>query len=160
MSNADLIERVSNFAPREVVGAVADALEAADKRIAEQAEEISMLRAKHLYTCGTTPPEMYKTELDYAKERIAELEAELERERMRLVACGVVAIADTPDSAKEARKMHPDYESAACSDVARRVDECIGLRGKLAVAREAMQKAAVLECNGVIRMALAQIGEK
>ena len=77
--------------------------------------------------------------LEAADKRIAELEAELERERMRLVACGVVAMADTPDNAKEARKMHPDYESAACSDVARRVDECIELRSKLAVAREALR---------------------
>ena len=77
--------------------------------------------------------------LELADKRIAELEAELERERMRLVACGVVAMADTPDNAKEARKMHPDYESAACSDVARRVDECIELRSKLAVAREALR---------------------
>ena len=77
--------------------------------------------------------------LELADKRITELEAELERERMRLVACGVVAMADTPDNAKEARKMHPDYESAACSDVARRVDECIELRSKLAVAREALR---------------------
>lgn len=33
---------------------------------------------------------------------------ELERERMRLAACGVVAMSDTPDSAKKARDMHPD----------------------------------------------------
>ena len=77
--------------------------------------------------------------LELADKRITELEAELERERMRLVACGVVAMADTPDNAKEARKMHPDYESAACSDVARRVDECIELRSKLSVAREALR---------------------
>lgn len=77
--------------------------------------------------------------LELADKRITELEAELERERMRLVACGVVAMADTPDNAKEARKMHPDYESAACSDVARRVDECIELRSKLSVARWALR---------------------
>lgn len=60
------------------------------------------------------------------------LQVDLERERMRLFACGVVAMADTPDSAREARAMHPDYESASCDDVKRRVDECIELRARVA----------------------------
>lgn len=60
-----------------------------------------------------------------------ELAAELERERMRNVACGVVAMADTPESAVQARDMHPDYQSASCNDVARRVDECITLRSEV-----------------------------
>jgi hypothetical protein len=67
-------------------------------------------------------------EMHAAAAELRRLSAELERERMRLAACGVVALADTPDSAKHARQMHPDYESAACQDVARRVDECISLR--------------------------------
>ena len=41
------------------------------------------------------------------------LRAELETERMRLAACGVVALANTPDSAKQAREMRPEYWSAA-----------------------------------------------
>lgn len=57
-----------------------------------------------------------------------QLKAALETERMRLAACGVVAMADTPDSAEYARNMHPDYRSASCDDVARRVDECMALR--------------------------------
>lgn len=60
------------------------------------------------------------------------LQVDLEHERMRLFACGVVAMADTPDSAREARAMHPDYESASCDDVKRRVDECIALRARVA----------------------------
>lgn len=48
--------------------------------------------------------------------------ADLERERMRLAACGVVALANTPESAAKARDMHDDYRSASCSDVARMVD--------------------------------------
>jgi hypothetical protein len=67
--------------------------------------------------------------------RIAALEAELSRERMRLAACGVVALADTSESAAKAREMHADYRSASCDDVARRVDECISLRAELAQAR-------------------------
>lgn len=65
------------------------------------------------------------------------LEAELERERIRLAACGVVAMADTPDSAIAARKMLPEYESGSCDDVKRRVDECMALR----VERDALNEA-------------------
>jgi hypothetical protein len=65
-----------------------------------------------------------------AADDIATLRADLERERMRLVACGVVAMSDTPESAAKARDMHPDYRSASCDDVARRVDECIALRAQ------------------------------
>ena len=71
------------------------------------------------------------------------LEAELERERMRLAACGVVALCDTPDSAIEARKMHPDYESASCDDVKRRVDECMALRAE----RDALKKSVMQMTN-------------
>lgn len=61
-------------------------------------------------------------------EQLARAWLELERERMRLAACGVVALADTPESAAKAREMHEDYRSASCDDVARRVDECMALR--------------------------------
>lgn len=62
---------------------------------------------------------------------IHRLNAELERERMRLAACGVVALADTPDSATAAREMNAEYRSASCDDVARRVDECMRLRAAI-----------------------------
>ncbi len=65
-----------------------------------------------------------------------ELRRQLETERMRNVACDVVAMADTPTSAEEARKMLPDYRSAALESVIRRVDECIALRQQLATAQE------------------------
>lgn len=58
---------------------------------------------------------------------------ELENERMRLVACGVVAMADTRESAVDARNMLPEYNSASCQDVARKVDELLDLREELAV---------------------------
>jgi len=64
------------------------------------------------------------------KAELAKVKADLETERMRLVACGVVALCDTPSSAKSAREMHQDYRSASLSDVERRVDECIQLRTK------------------------------
>ena len=51
-----------------------------------------------------------------ARGRIAELEAELERERVRVAACGVVAMANTRDSAREARQVLPEYRSALLCD--------------------------------------------
>ena len=71
----------------------------------------------------------YVEELQAEREKLRD---ELEKERMRLCACGVVAMSDTESSAKEARDMHPDYRSASCDDVARRVDECIALRAEVA----------------------------
>lgn len=65
-------------------------------------------------------------------DRVAELEAELERERLRLAACGVVAMADTPETAAKARDMHPDCRSASLDDVIRQVDALMALRSKLA----------------------------
>ena len=61
---------------------------------------------------------------------VRRLNAELERERMRLAACGVVALADTPESAAQAREMRDEYRSASCDDVARRVDECMTMRAE------------------------------
>lgn len=57
----------------------------------------------------------------------------VERLQMQLAACGVVALANTPESAARARDMHPDYMSASCSDVMRAVD------------REMHQRAALLD---------------
>lgn len=75
------------------------------------------------------PPERKeRKELAEAKAERDRLLVELDTERMRLAACDVVALADTPESAANARKMHPKFHSAACSTVERRVDECIALR--------------------------------
>ena len=63
--------------------------------------------------------------------RVAELEAELERERLRLAACGVVAMADTPEAAAKARDMPLDYHSASLDEVIRQVDALMELRSKL-----------------------------
>lgn len=63
-------------------------------------------------------------------DRLKKAEAELERERTRLAACGVVAMADTKESAYQVRKMVEEYRSASFDDVARRVDECMALRAE------------------------------
>ena len=67
-----------------------------------------------------------------------QLLAEVERLRMQLAACGVVALANTPESAAKARDMHPDYMSASCQDVMRVVDREMALRAEV----EAMRKDA------------------
>ena len=56
------------------------------------------------------------------------LEKELERERFRLAACGVVAMADTPESAAKARDICPDFWSASLDDVIRQVDALMEAR--------------------------------
>jgi hypothetical protein len=66
--------------------------------------------------------------MDPVDDRIAELEAELERERLRLAACGVVAMADTPESASKARDIHQDLWSASLDDVIRQIDALMALR--------------------------------
>ncbi len=74
-------------------------------------------------------------EADFARQlerENAELREALEVERMRLAACGVVALANTPEAAERARAMHPNYMSAACKDVMRAVDEEMNLRALLA----------------------------
>jgi hypothetical protein len=57
-----------------------------------------------------------------AADEIRALRAELERERMCHAACGVVAMANTRESAAKARDMRPEYWSASVQDVARAVD--------------------------------------
>lgn len=70
--------------------------------------------------------------LQILERQLAEKDAELKTERIRLAACGVVALANTPDSAAKAREMLPEYRSASCDDVARTVDREMALREQLA----------------------------
>lgn len=82
---------------------------------------------RHQPTCEPEPePDYY----DVLAAENTHLRAELERERMRLAACGVVAMANTPESAARARDIHPDYRSASCDDVARIVDSEMSLRAE------------------------------
>ena len=62
---------------------------------------------------------------------IDRLRAELELEQMRLAACSVVAMANTPDTAAKARDILPEYRSASCDDVARVVDENMKLHAAI-----------------------------
>lgn len=67
---------------------------------------------------------------------------ELEIERMRLATCGVIALANTPESAARARDILPEYRSASCDDVERMVDEQMALRAEVERLRSAMQEAS------------------
>jgi hypothetical protein len=106
----------------------------ARREAAASREEAERYKAEYEHACKTVAQMHFAAtgSLDGPRlgvvEDVAAVATELERERMRLVACGVVAMADTPDSAAKARDMHPDYRSASCDDVARRVDECMALR--------------------------------
>ncbi len=104
-------------------------LEAAEKEVAH-IKEVEFPRKARAVAVG------WETKCARLEQERDNLRAELETERMRLAACGVVALANTPDSAKQAREMRPEYWSASCSDVARMVDENIKLRAKI----EAMER--------------------
>lgn len=68
--------------------------------------------------------------------------AKLETERMRLAACGVIALANTPESAAKARDMLPQYRSASSDDVARAVDREMQLRAEVERLRKTLDEIA------------------
>lgn len=65
-----------------------------------------------------------------------ELANELERERMRLAACGVVAMSNTKETAARNREMHADYLSASLGDVIRIVDSEMAQRARAEAAEK------------------------
>jgi len=71
-----------------------------------------------------------------------EARAELETERLRLAACGVVAMANTPESAARARDILPVHFSASLQDVMRAVDREMDLRAEVERLR-ALQAACI-----------------
>jgi hypothetical protein len=86
----------------------------------------------------------------HAPETAAELlrvQQELETERMRLAACGVVAGSNTGDSAAINRQMNNEYRSGSLEEVCRAVDremdlrdDLIRLQGELAEVKEKLHK--------------------
>ena len=78
--------------------------------------------------------------LDKYERQIKDLKKSLEIERIRLAACGVVALSNTPESAAKARSIAPEYDSASCQDVARMVDENMKLRAAKVKAVNALIK--------------------
>ncbi|MBU6223153.1 MAG: hypothetical protein KGR24_10465 [Planctomycetes bacterium] len=57
--------------------------------------------------------------------------AEVEKMRMQLAACGVLADCNTTDSLERNRRMHPDYDCASVQSVIRAVEREIGLRAEV-----------------------------
>lgn len=72
-----------------------------------------------------------------ANAKIDELQDALERERMRLVACEVVALENTRERAAKARDIQQDFRSHACDAVAAAVDREMQYR-------EALEEIAAL----------------
>ena len=101
-----------------------DALEADCERLKNSLLAITARHFAESWKKRTSDAELEQ----YLSAGIAQLEAEREKLHMQLAACGVVALANTPESAAQARQMHPDYMSASCSDVADAVDREMTLR--------------------------------
>jgi hypothetical protein len=84
-------------------------------------------------------------------QKIDRLRAELLREHMRLAACGVVAMANTPDTAAKARNILPEYHSGSCDQVARVVDENMKLHAAIdrvrALHRPTLEGAHCVVCH-------------
>lgn len=64
-------------------------------------------------------------------ELAVEYEEQLEVERMRLAACGVIAMSNTAESASKARQMRPEYWSASAEDCANAVDREMALQERI-----------------------------
>jgi hypothetical protein len=75
-----------------------------------------------------------QTIADALSELVAErnqLRDELERERLRLAACGVVAMSNTRETAERNRECHKSYKSASFNDVCAAVDREMALRERV-----------------------------
>lgn len=114
-----------------------------DERLAEMCAEAEQMAP---LVEGALPDDEHALALQLRDSRAesAALRAELEQERVKLAGCGVVAMSDTPESAARQRPKPGDYGwSASADDVARRVDECIALRERVARLREALVQEAM-----------------
>jgi len=74
-----------------------------------------------------------------------QLRAELETERMRLAACGVIATSNTPESAVANRVMLPEFWSASAQDVASAVDREMALRAEVERLRKPLTDERICE---------------
>lgn len=82
----------------------------------------------------------------------ATLKGELETERVRLAACGVVAMSNTPEAAAKNREMKEEYRSASLDDVIAAVDREMALREKLEAA-ESLNKELIEALTEVVEHA-------
>ena len=115
----------------EVIDGLLDKIEALKAELRRQHSEIKTLEQQ--VTCLQDKCDALKAERD-------ELRKELEEECMRHIACGVIAMANTPESAKKVRDMHPAYRSASVRDVENAVDREMALRAERDALRDALKK--------------------
>lgn len=104
----------------------------------------SEANADYIAACNPENVAALLAELDRLTRERDEARAELERERMRLAACGVVAMSNTPESAARNREMHADYRSASCDDVASAVDREMALRAEVDALRADAERLSSL----------------
>ena len=81
---------------------------------------------------------------------MAVVKVENERLRMQLAACGVVANANTPETAKQARNMKQEYYCASVADVAWAVDREMELRAELEAAKAKLAEYADRGCENCL----------
>lgn len=103
-----------------------------------------------LYLGGTVVADKAAACLRRQHAEIASLKEELETERVRLAACGVVAMANTLETAAKWREMRPEYRSASCDDVAKAVDREMALRAERDALLLTLRRAEeVVELSGL-----------
>lgn len=97
------------------------------------------------YACDYTSTTHHDALINEAADEIESLRQQLETERVRLAACGVVAMANTPESAAKAREMLPQYRSASRDDVAAAVDREMALREQVSTVTQAVGLATTIK---------------
>jgi len=115
------------MAPASLLKDSASLLRTQAARIAELEAKIAEEDARTTRICGL---------LGASNAERDQLRAELETERMRLAACGVIATSNTPESAVANRVMLPEFWSASAQDVASAVDREMALRAEVERLRE------------------------
>lgn len=91
--------------------------------------DIASLKA-HIAELEARCKAQHEVMTDMVAERNA-LKDELERERIRLAACGVVAISNTRETAKENREVSNEYKSSSFDQVCAAVDREMALRERI-----------------------------
>ena len=93
-------------------------------------------------------------------EAIKPVFAELERERMRLAACGVAAMSNTPETIAKRINADSDYFSASYSDVCRAVDREDAARAEAHSLREALRGCGDERVDGLWHLDDCRIGTR
>ena len=148
-----------------IVDAAIDELESARVHLDGEPERLARAREEQRAACvriaeafqrgqyGSLTPEQRRIglvdSLRTASLTATPLADEMEKLRMRLVACSVVANANTPEAAAQQRQMHPGYRSGACEDVAVAVDREMALRARVAeLEAEVSRRDALIRADG------------